>query len=66
MGVVMLDADFRNIRNREGILGREVIWMKIISNCLWLNIEKLFEVLDSFFERGERFQILEVPECGDL
>ena len=50
MGVVMLDTDSWDIRNREGILGGEIIRMKIISDCLWLNIEEPLEMLDSFFK----------------
>ena len=62
MGVMMLNANSWNIRNGEGILSGEVIGMKIIGNRLRSNVKESLEVLDSFFERREGLQILEVSD----
>ena len=36
--------------------------MKIIRHCLWLNVEKPLEMFNSFFKRGEGFQIFEISD----
>ena len=62
MCVVMLHAHLRNIRYRKGILGREIIRMKVIGDGLWFNIEEFLKMLNSFLEGGESFEILKVSD----
>ncbi len=62
MGMMMLYTYPWNIWNGEGVLSREIIWMKIVSQGLWFNIKKFLKMLNSFFKRGKGLQILKVSD----
>src|SRR5689334_2772732 len=63
MRVMMLHRELgRQVREREREPGREILGMQIVSDHFRLDVEQVLVVFDSFGERLQRLEILEISD----
>ena len=62
MGVVVLYSDQVHSLTLEGVLGRQVLGVKIVGHSLGVNIEQPAEVLDAVTEGPQCLVVLEVAD----
>ncbi len=62
MGMVMLDADFSTILERKGVLGGEIVRMKIVDDRPGFDREEPLEMGDALLEGGQGLEIFEISD----